>query len=167
MFGRIHQLLPAVVVGFLGSATAWADVGYLPLAGPLPLRFRVPPAPAPEHVHLPVAPPLPAPISMPPPMPSMPPPPQETSKVAPAKVVMPAVPTNGPPLEYNAREPVIGPAPATAPDAVISPQMLLQYFTPPTHPATNGVSVGVVTPLGFTPPPVAPLPGKPSPPTPP
>ena len=151
MFGRIHQLLPALV-GFLGVATAWADTGYLPQTGPMPLRFRVPPPPVAEHVRAPVAPPPSAPIALPPP--PMPPAPPVASNAAPANIVMPVVPTNGPALEFEAREPVIGPGPAAAPDGVISPQMLIKYFTTPAILGTNAAGMGVVAPVGFTPPPV-------------
>jgi hypothetical protein len=68
--------------------------------------------------------------------------------------------TNGPALEFEAREPLTGPAP----DGVISPQMLMQYFTPSSKTATNAASLGVVAPIGFTPPPVT-APAPPPPPS--
>jgi hypothetical protein len=70
--------------------------------------------------------------------------------------------TNGPPLEFNAREPVAGPT-IIAPDAVISPQMLIKYFTVPTSAATNAPIAAPVTPMGFTPPPVTPSAPPPTP----
>lgn len=161
MFGRIHQWLAAVVVvGILKVATAWADAGYLPQAGPLPFRFRIPPPPVAEHLNAPPAPPPPAPIALPtPPMPSAPP---ETTIATPARMVKPVAVavTNGPALEFEAREPLTGPAP----DGVISPQMLMQYFTPSSKTATNAASLGVVAPIGFTPPPVT-APAPPPPPS--
>jgi hypothetical protein len=159
MFGRIHQLLPAVM-GILGAATAWADAGYLPQAGPMPLRFRVPPPPPAEHTDAPMPPLLPAPIVLPaPPMPSQPP---ESSNAPPSNTGKPVAVTNGPPLEFNAREPVAGPT-IIAPDAVISPQMLIKYFTVPTSAATNAPIAAPVTPMGFTPPPVTPSAPPPTP----
>jgi len=162
MFGRIHQLLPAVV-GFLGVATAWADAGYLPQAGPMALRFRVPPAPVAEHPHAPPAPtpPPPAPIALP--SPSMLSAPPETTNAAPTMIFKPAPMTNAPALEFEAREPISGPGPTAAQDGVISPQMLIKYFTTPTNSSTNAAVRGVVSPIGFTPPPVTPP--VPTPPT--
>jgi hypothetical protein len=160
MFRRIHQLLPAAV-GLLGVATAWADAGYLPLAGPLPLRFRLPPVLVAEHASDPLPPPPPAPIVLP--TPPMPPEPPQTSNAAPAKMDKPVAVTNAPALEFDAREPVTGPASATSPDGVISPQMLIKYFTVSANPATNAAGVAAVGPIGFTPPPVtAPAPTPPA-----
>jgi hypothetical protein len=163
MFGRIHQLLPAVVVGFFGVATAWADAGYLPHAGPLPLRFRMPPPPVAERPSVPAPPPPPAPIVLPtPPMPSVLP---ETTNALP-KPAKPEAVTNGPALRFDAREPVTSPAPTSATNVVVSPQMLMQFFTIPTKAAARGTNAGVVEPIGFsppsvpTPPPTPPAPGK-------
>jgi hypothetical protein len=163
MFGRIHHLLAAAVgvVGVLGVTPAWAGAGYLPQAGPLALRFRVPPAPAAEHLNPPVAPPVPAPIALPPqPMASTPP---ETSNAASANMLKPVVAlTNAPALEYNAREPLT----TAVTDSVISPQMLIKYFTASPKTAPNANGAGVVTPVGFTPPPVTtPAPTPTPPPT--
>jgi hypothetical protein len=84
-------------------------------------------------------------------MPSAPP---EATNAAPAKIEKPVAVTNGPALEFEAREPLTGPTPASPPNVVISPQMLIKYFTTPPPAATNAASVGAVTPVGFTPPPV-------------
>jgi hypothetical protein len=158
MFRRIHQWLSAAV-GVFGFATAWAASGYLPQAGPLPLRFRVPLPHITEHAEVPVAPPLPAPIALP--APPMPPAPPEVFNAAPAKAVKPVAITNGPPLEYNARESFSEPLPGASADAVISPQMLIKYFTPPANASTNAPGAGVAAPMGFTPPPVPAPPATP------
>jgi hypothetical protein len=176
MFGYIHQLLPAMT-GVLGVATVWADAGYLPHTGPLPLRFRLPPPPMVRQADAPFPPPFlppffppPTLISLPtPPMPSRPP---DTAKTTNAPVLSGAA-TNGTALEFAAREPVTDPAPATGPEAVLSPQMLLKYFSTSTNASThastnaasNATSLGVVAPFGFIPPPVtmaAPTPPPPS-----
>jgi hypothetical protein len=167
MFGRINQLLPAVVVGVLGMASARADTGYLPQPGPLPLRFRIPPLPIAEHpgIPLPPTPPPSAPIALP--TPSMPSKLPETTN-APPKTDKPEAVTNGPALIFEARELVTGPAPTSSTNAVISPQMLLQFFTTSTNAPAHAANAGVVTPIGFSPPPVAtpaptpPAPGKPT-----
>jgi hypothetical protein len=151
MFGRINQLLPAVAVGLLGMASAQADIAYLPRTGPLPLRFRIPPAPIAEHFGVLVPPPPPAPIALPtPPMPSRLP---ETT-IAPPTTDKPEALTNGPALKFEAREPVTGPAPTSATNTVISAQMLMQFFTTSTNSAAHAASAGVVAPIGFSPPPV-------------
>ncbi len=178
MFGCFHHLLPAMT-GVLGVATVWADGGYLPSAGPLPLRFRVPCAPIVSQVNNsfpppflpPLFPPPPgsAPISLTtPPIPASAP----DNAIAAKGPAAPGTATNGLALGSDARRFVTGPASATAPDALVSPQMLLKYFTNSAsasgNVATNATSLGVIAPLGFTPPPVptaAPTPppiGKPT-----
>jgi hypothetical protein len=136
----------------------WSDAGYLPQAGPVPLRFRVLPPPVNDQVNAPVAPAPapPAPISLPsPPMPSAL---KQTTLVPPIQAV-----TNGPALEFNAGETATGsvPVPVNAPEAVISPQMLIKFFTAPTNAVTNATAAGVEAPVGFTPPLVATPPPKP------
>jgi len=85
----------------------------------------------------------------------MPPRQPDTSKTT-NDLVLPGAATNGPALEFDAREPVTDPAPPTPPDVVVSPQMLLKYFAASTNAstnaATNATSLRVVAPLGFTPP---------------
>jgi hypothetical protein len=75
-----------------------------------------------------------------------------TTGVSAGKDAMPVVPVIGPPIEYNARDPVTDPARATGPDQIISPQMLIKYFPAMTDGGTNAARMGVVTPFGFTPP---------------
>jgi hypothetical protein len=62
----------------------------------------------------------------------------------------PATTTNA--LEFDAREPISDLGSAAAADGVISPQMLIKYFTAP----SNSVPRTMVSPVGFTPPPVTP-----------
>jgi len=142
MFGRFRHFFPAAA-WVLGVATVCAEAGYLPHSGPVPLRFRVLPPPVSDRVSAPVALAAPAPVSLP--LPVMPAEPK-------APILVPAIQTitNEPAVEYNAREPVQGPAPFMGPDALISPQMLIKYFTAPVKVATNASPGGALTPVGFT-----------------
>jgi hypothetical protein len=187
MLGSIHQLLPAMA-GVMGVATVWADTGYLARTGPVPLRFMDSPVPIVKQVGAPFPPPFlapffppPVPISLPtPPLPSRPP---DTSNVTNDADLLVAA-TNGPALEFDAREFVSDPGSATAPEPLVSPQMLLKYFTTLTNASANAsanantnastnaassvMSSGMVAPLGFTPPSVTiVMPTPPLPPTPP
>jgi hypothetical protein len=159
MLGYINQLLPAMT-GIMGVATVWADAGYLTHAGPLPLRFRVPPPPMVSPASAPVPAPFPPPFLPPyfPPVPiALPTPPMpssslDTSMTSNAPPVSIAA-TNGPALEFDARD-------ATTPDAVVSAQMLLKYFptstnssaTDSTNAPSNDNPFGLVSPLRFNPP---------------
>jgi hypothetical protein len=150
MFGRFRHFLPAAA-WLLGVASLWAEAGYLPQAGPLPLRFRVLPSPVEEEVSAPEppAPPAPqAPVSLP-----LPPVPAAAKEPTPVPPIQPV--TNGPALEYDAREPAIAVPHGIAPDAPISPQMLIKYFTAPTKPMTNAPTAEIPAAVGFTPPLVA------------
>jgi hypothetical protein len=80
--------------------------------------------------------------------------PKETTPVPPIQAA-----TNGPALEFNAREPATGAVPVIAPEPVISPQMLIKFFTAPTNAVTNAAAEGVKAPVGFT----SPLLGAPPP----
>ena len=164
MFGQFRHLLLTAVWG-LSLATACGNAamsvaiapacGYLPQAGPLPLRFRPLPPPISDQDIAP-APPV-APITLPsPPMPSKEP------------VPIPAV-TNAPPLEFKAETTPVQP-PVAAPEQVVSPQMLIKYFTAPnsqTNAVTNAAPkaldpVGFTSPLGGgAPPPSKPAPAAP------
>jgi hypothetical protein len=164
MFGRFRQLLPATA-WVLGIASVWADAahvrqtGYLPQAGPLQLRFRALPPPVSEENAQPAAPSPDPRILLPsPPMPATP-----TNSA----VIQPV--TNGPAVEFNAREPIPA-APTNAPEPVISPQMLIKYFMGSTNavsntnasaPGANG-PVGFTSPLGTTPAPPPPISSKPT-----
>lgn len=150
MFGRAYQLMPAVVTGILMVLTARAEPGYLPWAGPLPLRFRVATPPVSEHAKPAIVAPSPPAIALP--APTMPSAPMETNKVN----SKPAAITNAPPVEFTARETDLTPPATNVADKVISPEMLIQYFTMPTNGATNAASVGTRAPVRFTPPPVTP-----------
>jgi len=172
MFECIHQLLPAMA-GVMGVATVWADGGYLPHAGPPALRFRDPPPPIVKQVNTASFPPPFLPPFFPPPTlvslerPLMPFRPSNSSKSTNDPVAS-GVATNGAALEFDAREPVLDPASPTGPDMIVSPQMLLKYFTTSTNAspslASNATSLRVVAPLGFTPPPVATVAPTPPPP---
>jgi len=155
MIGCLRHVLPAAV-GFCGITAVWAGAGYLPEAGPAPLRFRVLPTPPPTNR---VSQPVPPPVSVKLPSPTSP-----TSPTPPGPAPVPA--TNAPaPVEYNARDSGAIGTPATPSDGVISPQMLIKYFTS----STNGTGKIAVTPVGFTPPTVAvpgPMPQPASHPTP-
>jgi hypothetical protein len=166
MFGRFRHFLTSVACG-MGIATIGASAatlpqplaqpGYLPQAGPEPLRFRAVPPPVPEPPAAPVPPP-PAPIVLP--SPAMPSTPKESAN--------PPIqsPTIGPELDFNAREAEKAPVPASPPDTVISPQMFLKYFAPSSNGATNAPVTGTVPgePVGFQSPISAPSPAQPPPP---
>jgi|HubBroStandDraft_2_1064218.scaffolds.fasta_scaffold402347_2 hypothetical protein len=159
MLGNIHQLLPAMA-GVMGVATVWADTGYLARTGPLPLRFREEPPAIIKHINASFPPPFLPPYFPPPtlislPTPSMPATPPDTSQAT-NDPPLPGATTNGAALEFVARRLVDDPAPPAGPDGIVSPQMLLKYFTTSTNGSPkagrNPVSVGVIAPLGFTPP---------------
>jgi hypothetical protein len=82
----------------------------------------------------------------------MPPEQPESSEAQPAIEPVPMSVTNGPALEYDARNFAPGPAGNQAPEAVVSPQMLIKYFAASTNAATNGGGTEVMTPFGFIPP---------------
>lgn len=147
MFTRILQWLPAVVV-VLTIATASADSGFLPHAGPLPLRFRAPPPPAVEHAKPAVIAPVPATIALP--APTMPSAPPETNNVT----IKLAATTNAPAIEFVARDPDTTTPAVPVADKVISPQMLIQYFTTSTNAGVAPAGPGPRAPISFTPPPV-------------
>jgi hypothetical protein len=173
MMECIHQLLPAMA-GVMGVATVWADGGYLPHAGPPALRFRDPPPPIVKQVDTASFPPPFLPPFFPPPtlvslqrppLPSRPPDAGKSTNDA----ILPGVATNGAALEFDAREPILDPGSPMSPESIVSPQMLLKYFTNSANAspsmATNATSLRVVAPLGFNPPPVAPAAPTPLPPS--
>jgi hypothetical protein len=96
-------------------------------------------------------------------MPSNPPDASKATNTPPASVIT----TNGPALEFDARPPILG----VAPEQVVSPQMLLKYFTTSTNAgigantnaAGHATTLGVIGPLGFTPPPLTTSPPPPPP----
>jgi hypothetical protein len=155
MFGRT-QILLWVAAGLLWAAAAQADLGYLPQAGPMPLRFRTTPSPATEKTVL--AEPPPAPRIMlpvvPPPL-QLPVPPMPGTNAPDTNAFIPGSISNGPPVEYNARdaasETISGPA-VPSPDPVVVPQMLVKYFTTGTNSSTNAAVSQPPTSIGFNPP---------------
>lgn len=159
MLGNINQLLPAMA-GVLSVATVWADTGYLARTGPLPLRFRELPPPVARQVNAPFPPPFLPPLFPPPVMVSLPTPPMPATPPDTTQTtndpVLPGAVTNGAPLEFVAKQLVDDPASPTGPDGIVSPQMLLKYFTTSTNSSPKAVrnptTMGVIAPLGFTPP---------------
>jgi len=148
-------------MGFFGVTAIWAATGYLPQAGPVPLRFRPLPQAAAGQISQPVLLQGPAAAPLPPLSVKLPVP---TAPAAPAApVIAPTPATNPPAVEYDARDFGPGTLPAPQPDLIISPQMLIKYFSP----STNGNGVSGSAPVGFTPPTVAqprtlPLPSRPT-----
>jgi hypothetical protein len=163
MFGRFRHLV-AATIGFLGVATGvCASSGYLPTVGPEPLRFRTVPTPA---TNAPVfstpAPPEPpsAPVSFLdlPPLGAVQP---VTTEQAPAQpIALPSKPMISEGYSAEAHSPDPEPVvPAATPNAVISPEMLVKYFTQPA--GTNSAAGGSGPSVGFTPPAATPTPTPP------
>ncbi|GEM_PF-1775612 len=134
----------AVAISTVAVASIWAAPGYLPSVGPAPLRFRAPaPPPSTNAVALPMpANPVPDPAPLATNSAKLPDVPASSS--APVPVVMAA--TNQPAA--------IGGSSVDEP--IVSPQMLLKYFAK----STNGVTTGVIAPIGFTPPRATELPSS-------
>jgi hypothetical protein len=126
--------LPVLAFSVLASA------GYLPVVGPVPLRFRQPALPATNLVRMTLPPPEtePATASIPDNA--------EAKKTAPAPNPPPAAPppAASPTVATNPAEPAATPAS----EPMISPQMLMKYF----NRSTNGVSGGILAPVDFAPP---------------
>jgi len=149
MFGRVRQwvIFWAALTGLAGGVLAATGIGsdptriasrgYLPSVGPVPLRIRVPETPSTNLVHMPLPPVEPEPVITATPS-------EQIAAAKPAPPPRPAAPSP------NTNAPVqtepLG-TPPTA-DPLISPQMLLKYFS---H-TTNGPASGVVAPMDFTPP---------------
>ena len=139
-------------MGFFGVTAIWAAGGYLPQVGPASLRYRPLPQPAARQISQRILFECPAAAPLPPPSVTLPVP---TAPAAPATVPVPV--TNPPAVEYDARDFGGAAMRMPRPDLMISPQMLIKYFTP----STNGSGTGAGAPVGFTPPtaaPPAPLP---------
>lgn len=139
MFRSRSRLCFILLSTFSAAALASADTGYLPRVGPAPLRFQSVPKPATNHYLLPPREPVPEP--------------QPVAAKSEVKPPAPAV-TASAPGETTVISSQI-PASATEPDPVpgrsedvISPQMLLRYFSK----STNGTSTSIVAPIQFTPP---------------
>jgi len=115
-----------------------AAPGYLPVVGPVALRFRPAAPPATNLVHMPLPPPdPPSSISSDFATPPAPPAPSAKPAPAPAPASLPA--TNAP------AEPDANPS---ASESKVLPQMLLRYFSR----ATNGAGGGIIAPVDFAPP---------------
>lgn len=143
MFGRMRHWVAvgAVLAGF--AAGVAAAPGYLPVVGPVPLRFRPAIQPETNMVRIPLPPP-----NLPPPAPEIPPaPPAATNTVAqktPPAASPPAAPAPATVSSNQANaEGTFSPA-----EPLISPQMLMRYF----NKSTNGASGGIMAPVNFAPP---------------
>jgi hypothetical protein len=112
-------------------ATASSGPGWLPLVGPTPLRFSPAPRPCTNQFVFPV--PVPAPEPAPVVSQADKAPPASSAPELPAAILRANNGVAQPPVE------------SSPPDAVVSPQMLLKYFTP----STNSTAAA---PLDFTPP---------------
>jgi hypothetical protein len=129
-----RRLIFLVLIGSLSlAALAAASPGYLPCIGPASLRFRPVPAPVTNQFVLPAPEPLPEPAAIAP-KPEIPTPP--------APVIVPPEPA------AVTNQVSSAPAGSPPPDEVVSPQMLLRYFSK----STNGTSSGIIAPMDFTPP---------------
>jgi hypothetical protein len=146
MFARWRHWA-AVGAVFAGLACGvLAAPGYLPVIGPVPLRYRPAAQPATNLVFIPLPPPDPP--STPPDLAPAPPArpaaaDTDTRKTPPAEPAPSATLTNmvsSDPAGQN------GVSSASAP--LISPQMLLRYFNRP----TNGATGGIIAPVDFAPP---------------
>ena len=142
---RNRQGMCCVLLAVLSVATAASTgPGYLPRVGPAPLRFLAPPRVCTKRFVLPV--PVPDPASVVPQIEKMPPLPRPASSAL-------ELPGPMPQAESGPAQPQMETAPA---DAVVSPQMLLRYFT-----QTNNSAASVIAPMEFTPPRAAvPAPSK-------
>jgi hypothetical protein len=140
---RNWQGLSFVLIAALSvAAAASPDPGWLPRVGPVPLRFS--PALRPRANQFV----LPAPAPAPEPAPIV----SQAEKAPPASSA-PKPPAVIPRADNGMAQPPVESAP---PDAVVSPQMFLKYFTK----STNSPAPAV-TPLDFTPPKAAgPPPGR-------
>lgn len=124
----------AVLTGLAFGVSA--APGYLPVVGPVPLRFRPAAHSETNLLIMPLPPPDPTP-DFPLSTPSTPSAPPATPAPAPSTASLPA--TNTP----------AGPdADAAATEPKISTQMLLRYFSR----STNGAAGGIIAPVDFAPP---------------
>jgi hypothetical protein len=114
------------------AAAASSGPGWLPRVGPTPLRFSPAPRPCAKQFVLPV--PVPAPEPAPVVSKADKAPPASSAPEPPAVILQAGNSMAQPPVE------------SSPPEAVVSPQMLLKYFTK----STNGAA-STAAPLDFTP----------------
>jgi hypothetical protein len=139
MFGRLrHWAGAGAAIAGLAFGVSAAP-GYLPVVGPVALRFRSAAQPATNLVRMPLPPPDPPPVAQP----ALPAADSEAKTNAPA-----VVPASAPAVSTVASNPDEGAIPPGS-QPLISPQMLLRYF----NRSTNGVSSGIMAPVDFAPPP--------------
>jgi hypothetical protein len=127
---------------FGAAAVVGAGSGYLPVVGPVPLRFR--PIPTVSTNTLAV-PPVADPVSFIELPPEQPFPSNAPDPAPPAPVVVPAV---AEPYTAEAQSP--SPQAAAPVEPVVSPEMLVKYFMQPG--GTNAAAAGPGQQVGFTPP---------------
>lgn len=149
MFGFLRHRVAAAAGFCCATAALWAGSGYLPSIGPAPLRFRSAPAAETNWAS------LPAPI-----LPDQMPVEEEPTNDLPAIAPIPEsiVTTAGPsaPATTENQQPSQASTPPANP--IVSPQMLIKFFTPGT--ATNN-SVTPQQSVGFRPPPPIAVPTPP------
>ena len=139
MFGRMRHLAVSTAL-FAGLGTVvLASPGYLPVVGPVLLRYRTPASPTVALVRMPLPPADVPPVEEPAPEPvAAKPAPAAAPAPAPAPMVLQATTPPSP------AEPV---AAATG-EQMVSPQMLVRFF----NRSTNGGGAGIIAPMDFTPP---------------
>lgn len=176
---RLFGAVCAVACGGMLGLEAVA-AGYLPVTGPVPLRFETE-KPPPKPLVLPALvqeePPSPAPAEETPPPEVAATPAAETNAAPVAAVAEPAVVTPAPESAATLLDQLYGgdgssayanpyaiPAPQPAPKPgletpasnllVVTPQMLAEYFrvSPTVGTSSNASSPAVFVPVGFTPP---------------
>jgi len=141
MFGRLsHWAIAGAALSGLAMRVL-ATPGYLPVVGPVALRFLAPAQPVTNQAQTPLPPPVAPPVN--------PPPPAEVAvkTSAPAPSAPPAAPPadTNPPVDLSTSAPA---ATSSPPDPMISTQSLLKFF----NRSTNGPSSAVIAPMNFAPP---------------
>jgi hypothetical protein len=138
MFGRLrHWAIAGAALSGLAMGVM-ATPGYLPVIGPVALRFRVAAPPATNLTE----------VNLPPPEPEPPAAVVAATNPPPAPVPVALAPKTNAPVVLTTPEPAGSP---TASDPMVSPQMLLKFF----NRGTNGPANSVIAPMEFAPPGVA------------
>jgi hypothetical protein len=141
----------SAVLVILASAADPARAGdYLPAVGPPPLRFEAPRSPAARYPLPPLETPSTNAVSGT--AGKTNPPPPKAASAEPVPHALPPLPLAEPPVVTTVA-PTAWPTnivPLTTPDAPLSPQMFMHYFTRGV--GTNGAAGSVIIPLNFLPP---------------
>ncbi len=125
------------MAGFLSvAAVVWAGSGYLPNAGPVPLRFRALPLLSTNWVS--------APATVPSNIVNMEFD-EDADAASPDAVIPPLAGTNTSGSNAVIMEASSAPSLPVNVEPIISPQVLMQFF----RPATNGASGAAPAPVGF------------------